>query len=264
MKKQGSVKSIEKAFQILNCFSETDSKLDLVKLAQKTHLPKTTVYRILTTLKKARVVSQNEEDKKYSLGLRLFELGSLVFGELKLRKIALPEMEELSKRSGETVHLGVLDGEEVVSIEKIDSHFPLRSTVYIGKRTPIYCTGIGKALLAFQAPDKIDLLLRKDKIKKYTANTITNIDELKEELKKGRKEGFVVDNMECHDGIRCVAAPIRNFEGNVVASISISGPSIRVTENKLPQLASMVKKVAEAISIKMGAPQRMGRDQNLD
>jgi len=200
MKKQLPIKSIEKALQILNCFSEDEFELDLPRIVQKINLPKTTVFRILTTLEKEGVVTQNQENKKYRLGLKLFELGSLVFRKLKLREVALPFIEELSEKSGETVHLGILDKDEVISIEKADSSFSLRHSVYIGKRAPAYCTGVGKALLAFQPPEKIRLFLQQSKRKKYTANTITDADELEKELEKVRKEGFAVDNMEHEEG----------------------------------------------------------------
>lgn len=253
MNKQSYVKSIEKALRILNCFSEADFELDLSKIVQKIHLPKTTVYRILSTLEKEGIISQNQENKKYRLGLRLFELGSLVFRKLKLREVALPLMEKLSEESGETVHLGILDKYEVISVEKADSSFSLRSNVYIGKRTPAYCTGVGKALLAFQPLDKIRLFLEQNKLKKYTQNTITDKGKLEKELETVKKRGFAVDNMEHEEGVRCVAAPIRNYEGKVIASISISGPSVRITEEKIPQFVLMVKKTAETISKELGA-----------
>jgi len=253
MNKQSYVKSIEKALKILNCFSEAEFELDLSKIVQKIHLPKTTVYRILSTLEKEGIISQNQENKKYRLGLRLFELGSLVFRKLKLREVALPLMEKLSEESGETVHLGILDKYEVISVEKADSSFSLRSNVYIGKRAPAYCIGVGKALLAFQPLDKIHLFLEQNKLKRYTQNTITDKGKLEKELEMVRKKGFALDNMEHEEGVRCVAAPIRNYEGKVIASISISGPSIRITEEKIPQFVLMVKETAKTISKELGA-----------
>ena len=251
MSSQNNVESVTRAIKIIECFSESGFELDLSEIVHKTNLPKATVHRILATLKNGGLVNQDSENRKYKLSLKLFELGSLVFRKLKLREAALPFIEELSEKSGETVHLGILDKDEVISIEKADSSFSLRSSIYIGKRAPAYCTGVGKALLAFQPPDKTRLLLQ-SKRKKYTANTITDANKLKEELEKVRKEGFAVDNMEHEEGVRCVAAPLRNYEGKVVASISISGPSIRITEGKIPQLVLMVKETAKNISKELG------------
>jgi DNA-binding IclR family transcriptional regulator len=251
MDPQNNVKSVARAIKIIECFSESKFELDLSEIVHKTNLPKATVHRILATLKNGGLVSQDLESRKYKLGLKLFELGSLVFGKLKLREAALPFIEELSEKCGETVHLGILDKEEVISIEKADSSFSLRSSIYIGKRAPAYCTGVGKALLAFQPPDKMRLFLQ-SKAKKYTANTITEANKLEEELGRVRKEGFAVDNMEHEEGVRCVAAPIRNYEGKVIASVSISGPSIRITEEKILQLALMVKETARNISKELG------------
>ena len=253
MNPQNNVKSVVRAIKIIECFSENGFELNLSEIVHKTNLPKATVHRILTTLKNGGLVNQNLENRKYKLGLKLFELGSLVFRKLKLREVALPLIEKLSEESGETVHLGILDKEEIISIEKVDSSFSLRSNIYIGKRTPAYCTGVGKALLAFQLPDKIRLFLQQSKRKKHTLNTVIDADKLETELERVRKEGFAVDNMEHEEGIRCVAAPIRNYEGKVVASISISGPSIRITEKKIPQFALMVKETAETISKRLGA-----------
>lgn len=251
MNPQNNVKSVARAIKIIECFSESAFELDLSEVVHKTNLPKATVHRILATLKNGRLVNQDPENRKYKLSLKLFELGSLVFRKLKLREAALPFIEELSEKSGETVHLGILDKDEVISIEKADSSFSLRSSIYIGKRAPAYCTGVGKALLAFQPLDKMHLFLQ-SKRKKYTANTITDANKLEEELEKVRKEGFAVDNMEHEEGVRCVAAPIRNHEGKVVASISISGPSVRLTEEKISQLALMVKETAKNISKELG------------
>jgi len=252
MSSQNNVKSVARAIKIIECFSESEFELNFSEIVHKTNLPKATVHRILATLKNGGLVSQDSENRKYKLSLKLFELGSLVFRKLKLREVALPFIEELSEKSGETVHLGILDRDEVISIEKADSSFSLRSSIYIGKRAPAYCTGVGKALLAFQPPDKMRLLLQ-GKRKKHTANTITEANKLEEELERVRKEGVAVDNMEHEEGVRCVAAPIRNYEGKVIASISISGPSIRITEEKIPQLALMVKETAETISKRLGA-----------
>jgi len=246
------VKSIERAIKILEAFSEENFEMSLSEISKKVNLPKATAYRIIYTLKESGLIEQRTDTGKYRPGLKLFELGSLVFKKLKLREIALPYMENLSKKCGETVHLGILQGDEVISIESCDSSFDLRSNIYIGKRAPLYCTGVGKALLAFLTPEEISRVLKKRR-KKYTDNTVVERERLEEELRKVREKGFAVDNMEHEEGVRCVAAPIRNYEGKVVASVSISGPSIRITEEKIPQLASMVKKTAEIISKKLGA-----------
>ena len=252
MKKQSPVKAIEKAVHILNCFSESEYELNLSQITQMTGLPKTTIFRILTTLEKGRLITQNKENKKYRLGFKVFELGSLVLRKMELRKIAIPLMEQLSEESGETVHLGIFEQNEVISIEKTDSPFSLRSNVIIGKRAPAYCTAVGKALLAFQSQEQINLFLRSAR-EKFTANTITDVDKLRQELKKVRQEGFAVDNMEHEEGVRCVGAPIRNRDNKVVVSISISGPSVRVTKEAIPILALMVRKTAEAISKRLGS-----------
>jgi len=244
-------KSVEKAIKILEAFSEDNFEMSLSEISKKVNLPKATAYRIMSTLKENGLIDQRVDNGKYRPGLKLFELGSLVFKKLKLREVALPYMEKLSRECGETIHLGILQGDEVMSIESCESSFDLRSNVYIGKRAPLYCTSVGKALLAFLSPEEMSRIL-KHKRKKYTENTIVEKEKLEEELRKIREKGFAVDNMEHEEGIRCVAAPIRNHEGKVIASLSISGPSIRITEDKIPQTASMVKETAYEISKSLG------------
>jgi len=244
-------KSVEKAIKILEAFSEGNFEMSLSEISKRVNLPKATAYRIIGTLKGNGLIDQREENGKYRPGLKLFELGSLVFKKLKLREVALPYMETLSRECGETVHLGILRGEEVISIETCESSFGLRSNVYIGKTVPLHCTGVGKALLAFLPPEEISRIL-KSKREKYTENTIIERKKLEEELRKVKEKGFAVDNMEHEKGIRCIAAPIRNYENKVIASLSISGPSMRITKDKILQLSSMVKDAVYKISKDFG------------
>jgi DNA-binding IclR family transcriptional regulator len=244
-------KSVEKAIKILEAFSEDNFEMSLPEISKKVNLPKATAYRIIGTLKDNGLINQRVDNGKYRPGLKLFELGSLVFKKLKLREVALPYMEKLSRECGETVHLGILQGDEVISIESCESSFGLRSNVYVGKRASLYCTSVGKALLAFLPSEEMSRIL-KHKRKKYTENTVIEREKLEEELRKVREKGFAVDNMEHEEGIRCVAAPIRNHENKVIASLSISGPSIRITEDKIPQMVSMVKETVYKISKDMG------------
>ncbi len=244
-------KSVEKAIKILEAFSEDNFEMSLSEVSKKVNLPKATAYRIIGTLKDNGLIDQREENGKYRLGLKLFELGSLVFERLKLREVALPYMETLSRECGETVHLGVLQGDEVISIESCESSFDLRSSVYIGKRAPLYCTAVGKTLFAFLPLEEISRIL-KSKRKRYAKNTIIEREKLEEELREVREKGFALDNMEHEEGMRCVAVPIKNHENKVLASLSISGPSIRITEDKISQLFLMAKDTAYKISKNLG------------
>lgn len=149
------------------------------------------------------------------------------------------------------MHLGIFHGTQVVSIEKIDSPHGLASNVTIGKGAPAYCTGVGKALLAFQPEAVVDGVCRQGLVR-HTPNTITSPKRLRQELARVRACGYAVDNMEHELGVRCIAAPIRNHTGAVIASLSISGPATRIREEDIPRLAERVREVTRKLSTQLG------------
>jgi len=245
------LKSLRKAMRILECFSLQESRLSLTDIARKVGLPLSTTHRILATLRSVSLVEQEGDRDLYRLGLKLLELGSMVLANMEVHREALPFIEELSRESGETVHLGVFDGSQVVSIEKMDSPHGLASNVTVGKGAPAYCTAVGKALLAFQPEPVLEHVCRPG-LTRYTPRTITDPARLRRELVKIRTSGYAVDDEEHQPGVRCVAAPIRNFSGNVIASLSISGPATRITKEAIPSLAQRVKEVAGKLSVRLG------------
>jgi len=179
-------------------------------------------------------------------------MGSIVIKNMDLRKIAHLYIEELSKEFNETVHLGVLDKGRVVSIEGEESDKSLCSNIEIGKRTPLHCTAIGKAIMAYLSENEINFTIREKGLEKFTENTVTTKKELENEFKKIREQGFAVDNMEHEEGVQCVAGPIRDYTGKVIASMSISGPAFRINENDIPIIAKKVKEYCDCISEEMG------------
>ncbi len=247
-----TLKSVEKALQILEVFNISHSELSASELEEMLSLPKVSIYRFLRVLLKKGFIAQNPQTRKYRLGIKVFELGSIVLKDMELRKVAFPLIEELSKKSGETVHLGVLDGKEAVSIEGAESGYSLRISLPIGKRVCLHSTGIGKAILAFLQDEEIKEIIKEKGLPRFTSNTITNPDLLKKELQAIRAQGYAIDNEENETGIRCVAAPILDSSKHVIASISISGPSIRITNEKIPELADMVIETSREISKALG------------
>lgn len=253
--KQDGVQSLRRAIEILLLLgSEGKTEWGVTDIGRELGLPKSTVHRLLSTLEAYGLVEQNPETALYRLGLRLFELGSVVLKNMNLRRIALPIIQELSARCGETVHLGVLSDWEVLSIEEAESPLTLKATVYIGKRAPLHCTAVGKALLAFLKENELEAIIAAKGLKKYTENTITDPALLKEHLSQIRARGFAVDNEEHELGVRCVGAPVFDHEGKVVASISASGPSFRITEDRVNELALEVIAAAQRISGALGYP----------
>jgi DNA-binding IclR family transcriptional regulator len=245
------LKSLRKAIRVLECFSLQTPRLPLTDIAHKVGLPLSTTHRILTTLRSVGIVEQEGDRDLYRLGLKLLELGSMVLTNLEVHREAMPYIEELVRETGETVHLGVFDGAQVVSIEKMDSPHGLASNVTIGKGAPAYCTGVGKALLAFQPEEVVDRICR-TQLAAHTPQTVTDPDKLRRELARVRAQGYAVDNMEHQADVRCVAAPIRDHSGRVVASLSVSGPATRIPKDRIPPLAVRVREVAAKLSTRLG------------
>ena len=245
------MQTLKRAEKILECFSMEKPSLGLSELSEKTNIPKPSVYRICEALVRIGFLRKNL-NKTYSLGFRLLELGSIVLSTLEIRKIAMEEIERLQNLTGESVHLGILDGTEVVSIEGLEGSHSLRTHVYIGKRASLYCTAVGKALLAFLPEDQMNTIIKKLDLKPHTKNTITDKDELLKELERIRERGYSIDNMEDEEGVRCVGAPILNSKNVAIASISISGPASRLSDEKIEEYSKLVKEAAKNISRKLG------------
>jgi len=181
----------------------------------------------------------------------MFELGRVVLATMGLHREAIPFVEELARETGEAVHMGVFNGTEVVSIEKTDSAHGLTPVITIGKGAPAYCTGVGKVLLAYQPDSVIDHICNMG-LPRHTPTTITDSATLREELARIRALGYAVDDAELHPDVRCVAAPVRDHTGNVVASLSVSGLASRITKDATPALADKVRLVAAKLSARLG------------
>jgi DNA-binding IclR family transcriptional regulator len=245
------LKSLGKAVRVLQAFSLQEPRLPLTEIAKRTGLPPSTAHRILTTLREAGLVDQEGDRDVYRLGLKLLELGSMVLANMDVHREALPFIEELVRETGETVHLGIFDGTHVVSIEKMESPHALASHVTIGKGAPAYCTGVGKALLAFQPEAVVEAVCRSGFVR-YTSHTIVGPARLRKELARVRAQGYAVDNAEHQPDVRCVAAPVRDHSGRVIASLSVSGPATRLPRDRVPALAARMRAVAAQLSTRLG------------
>lgn len=251
MDSKGRVQSIDRAVAILKCFSEKRKELKLSDISAELDLNKSTVHGIITTLKYHGLIDQDEETQKYRLGLYLIELGDIVSMSLDVRAITSPIIADVSKRLNETVHIGTLDDMEIVYIDKVESSQSMRIYTTIGARNPAYCTGVGKAMLAYLDEERI-LNKLPEKLEAITPKTITNRDELLEDLAKIREKGYSFDDEENNNGLTCVAAPIFDYSGKVKYGISVSGPTIRMTDDKIEEAIKVVKEAAMEISRKLG------------
>ena len=246
------IRTVKNAIQLLSYFDEHNPELGVNELTSKTNLHKSTVHRILMTLEKIGILEQNSKRGKYRLGLRLYELGNLAIHGFELNNVSQPYLKELMEKTGETVHLVIYDKGEAVYINKVESQQRMRMVSRIGSRLPLHCTGVGKVLLAYLEQSELKKVIRDQGLCRFTNNTIAHPKDLEKELEKIRKVGFAIDNEEIELGLKCVAAPVRDHEGKVIASISISGSSNRITKDKIPYLSKIVIETAEKISHRLG------------
>lgn len=245
------IRLLERVITILDCFQDDKSRLGITEISKRVGLHKSTVHRLLEALASHRLLRQDSGTDKYSLGMKLFELGSRAAGCFDVREHSMPVLEQLVAETGETAHLCVLDDNQVLYIEKFESAKTIRMPSRVGQRNPCHCTAVGKILLAYR-PDALDCLLESGPLKQYTRNTISEPAKLRQELAWIRRVGYSIDNEEIEVGLKCVGAPVRNHAGEVIAAISIAGPNFRVTTDKLAALSDSVKKAANTLSEKMG------------
>jgi DNA-binding IclR family transcriptional regulator len=248
----GGVQVVDRIAAIFDCFLTNVSEVGIGELSRVTGLSKGTIHRLLAALEQNRFVEQNPATKQYRLGLKLFELGSHAVSQVDLVAVAQPYLQELAEATGETAHLGVIRDQMVLYIAKVEGWHSLRMPSHVGHRMPMYCLGLGKILLAHLNDAELEQYLQTADLKAMTPNTITKLDVLRAELANARRNGFSVDNEELELGLRCIAAPIRDYTGNVVAALSVSGPTTRLTAAKTSELAGNIVRAAAEASERLG------------
>jgi DNA-binding IclR family transcriptional regulator len=238
--------SVEKAFNILDCFSTDTIELGVTEIAKLMHTNKSAVYRMLATMETLNVIQQNTENGKYRLGLKLFELGQKVSINKNFISKARPFMEELVKRAGETAHLAIYKNQKVYFLDKVVGRHNLQINSQIGTEKPLHCTGLGKVMLAFANHDYKNIIKNLD-LESVTKNTITNKQKLITEVENIKNNGFALDLEENEIGLVCVAVPIFNTKGEFIAAISTSGPSARFNKNEIQTYTGDLKQTAEQL-----------------
>ncbi|HET8564729.1 MAG TPA: IclR family transcriptional regulator [Candidatus Binatia bacterium] len=246
------IQVIDRAAEILDCFTFEQPELPVSAIAAKTGIHKSTAHRILMALEYNSMIGQNPVTGNYYLGMKLFKLGNQAAARMNLREMAKPYLVQLMEETKETVHLAVLDENEVLYLEKVEGPHALRMPSRVGRRIPIYCTSLGKAMLSCLEKQQVKQLLHGRRLKAYTPNTATDIDELLEDLEKTRRRGYAIDNEEIELGLRCVGAPIRDYSGHMVGAVSVAGPSSRLNTEKLQLFGVTVLKVAASVSRELG------------
>lgn len=251
MKKNSNLSSVENALKILECFSINKNERRVTQIANELGLAKSTVSRLLKTLHNNGYVKKNLETQKFSLGTKILTLYSSLMSQMEIVKEARPFLEKLAKDTSESVQLAQLEGTKIIYLEQIQSSYPIQIFAHIGRINPIHCTSSGKLLLAYQNEEIIEEILKEPKYI-YTKTTITDNNILKKQLKEIKKMGYCLIENEYVDGIVSIAAPIRDYNNNVISAISLVGPIQRFTVDKIPRFINKVVSSANEISLSMG------------
>lgn len=246
---QIKTKTLFKALQVLDCFTATTPELGITEISERLGLYKSNVHNILDTFVKAGYIKKNPDNGKYRLALRVLELGHVVSSNISFRKTIQPHMQELADVTGETIFLAIpSDDTEVVYLDSSSPRNLMTVKSVMGIKAPLYCTGIGKAMLAYLPREAAETVLARG-LATFTENTITVGEQLLEELDTVRRRGYAIDNMEHQYGIKCVGMPIRNRKGEVVAGLSISGPSLRFDDQTIEAHAHRLRGVIAALEV---------------
>ncbi len=244
------IQSVARALSILELYDSSTKELSVTEIANLLDLSKSTAFSLINTLAQKGYLEQNPRDSRYSLGLKLLRLGGHVHKHNILVRRAKPFLEQLVQEFSETVHLTVERNGMVVYIDKIRGERAIFMQSEIGAANPMYCTAVGKCLLAFMPEAKRERLLKQvePQLLRRGPNTITNIDELREELESIRQRGISIDDEEHAPGLMCIAAPVHTQDGEVVASVSISGAKAGISSKMLAEISERIVWAAQQIS----------------
>ncbi|MCX9575144.1 DNA-binding transcriptional regulator KdgR [Vibrio cholerae] len=246
-----AVSSVLKVFSILQALGE-QKEIGVSELSQRLMMSKATTYRFLQTMKSMGFVAQEGEADKYKLTLKLFELGAKSLEYVDLIELADKEMRYISEQTNEALHLGSLDENAIIYIHKIDSGYNLRMQSRIGRRNPLYSTAIGKVLLAERDEQFVRDTLEGVEFIKHTDRTLENVEQLLEELALVRTQHYAEDNEEQEPGLRCIAAPVYDRFGHVIAGLSMSLPTIRFDQQRMGYYVDLLQTAGRNISLQLG------------
>lgn len=246
------VQSLVRALSILNTLAESEDGMTLTEVAHKVKLPPSTAHRLLTTMQQERYVAFDGERTLWSVGVQAFSVGNSFTRNRNLSNIARPYMRALMEESGETVNLAVADGGEVIFLSQVECRKMMRALVTPGRRALMHCSGVGKALLAFLPEVDVDAVIAQHGLPKMTERTLVNTQTLKSDLEVSRKRGFALDDEEHAIGLRCVAGVVRDETGTPIAALSLSGPAARISQDRISQFGTLIRRVCADLSREYG------------
>lgn len=250
--KEQKVQTLDRVMDIIELLSTSKQGMGVTEIGNRLNLHKSTVHRLITSLLKRGYIEKDAKTGLYKIGLKFIEISSLHLHQLELKTEAAPFMRRLSETTGQVSHLAILDGTDVVYIEKFDLVPSLRLYSQIGKRVPVYCTALGKVLMSSKTNGLRNQILDGIELKPFTKNTIIDRKVLEIELDKTQQRGWAVDNEEHEAGVCCIAAPVFDFTGKVIAAVSISGDKGTINSGQKDYFIKAVVDAAKDISKRMG------------
>lgn len=252
LRASGQVQSLSRALKLLNALAHYPQGLSLSEVANEVGLPTSTAHRLLTTLQNERYVRFDTERSAWLIGVQAFRVGSTFVRSRDLVATARPYMRRLMNQSGETVNLGIPDRDEIVYLAQVECHKMMRAIAGPGGRAGLHCSGVGKALVAYMNRADIERVINTAKLSRETPNTRVDVEILRKDLATIRERGYAVDDEETAVGLRCVAAVIFDEYAEAMAALSISGPTARISDVRIPVLGEAVKGVAAEITAELG------------
>ena len=255
MADKSGVQSVERIFQLIESLAAHPAGAGLQRLAQDTGLAKSTVHRLLASLVSLGYAAQ-DENGRYRLTLKMFELSSGIVNSMDIMDVAKVHLERLAQRTGEAVHLVIRDGQDIVYIYKTESG-PMRMSSRVGLRSPLYCTGVGKAILATLPADEVAQIWQHTTLQKLTAHTIVEFDALQAQLTEVRTNGYAIDDEENELGVRCVAVAIPGVGGRADSAFSISGLAPYMTPERIRRIATLAQDARTDIMADLGLAKRI-------
>ena len=250
-KRSYNITALQRGLELLKLFASAEGGLSAKKVGLLSGLPVSTVHRFLANLESSQFLKSDSEGV-FHLGLSCITLGQAAHAQMDIRRISFPFLQELNQRTRETVHLTMRQGLTAVYVEKLDSPEPLRIHSRIGSSVPLHCTAVGKVLLAHLLEPELEKILRQLELRRFTENTVGSIQELQTQLVRVRRDGFACDLEEHEPHIRCVAAPIWDHAGQVNASLSVTGPLVRMPTTRIRQIAPLIREIGIRISHELG------------
>ncbi|MGF0033741.1 IclR family transcriptional regulator [Bariatricus sp. SGI.154] len=252
MEEKNPIQVSERIFHTIECLAKY-GPMGLLELSKELNLNKSTVHRILNSLIFMDYVKQDPETSKYSLSFKFCHISNQILAQNNMIDIARPYIKELAEQTGETVHLVQMDGINAVYIDKVEaSKNSVRLVSMVGKSIPLYCSGVGKALLADMSDDKIQHIWEQSDIRKLTDYTVTDFDKFKKIIASIRKDGYSLDNEENELGVRCIAVSLKDYRGKSHYAISISAPKDRMSDEQLKNFQKLILQIKDQIQWEMG------------